>query len=243
MKVVKIIAISVIGLAALLCAGASANQPSTRPADSSPYTNPQIRRALRAMTGKTKDVKAYTQQEWDEMMEFMKTNSPERERLLETFQLSHDSPIRLDAIRKWRNYNFTKDHFPAIADDLIRRFKLEDDLFYLTLKIGTSMGSERIEYRDMIHDKIRDIVNLELGERQARIDTLEKLLSEEKSKLVMDKASKEDLIDRRTGMIISRVERQYLGLPPPATTRPDGSNAADDMAPSPTPDPVINVSH
>ena len=29
------------------------------------------------------------------------------------------------------NYNFTKEHFPAIADQTLRRFRLEDDLFLI----------------------------------------------------------------------------------------------------------------
>jgi len=242
MKFVKVIAISLIGMASLLCAGAAADQPATRPADSSSFGNPQGRR-MRTLAAKNNAFRPYTQQEWDEMMTFMLQYSPTREHLLEEMELPHDSPIRLDAIRKWRNYNFTKEHFPAIADDLIQRFRLEDDLLYLSLKTSTAEGSDRLELRDKIHDKVAQLVNLELTERQARIDKLQKMLEEEKTTLVQDKSSEQERIDRRTSMIMMRIDRRNPEFSPPPSTRPDRANSADNIAPDAapaSPDPVMN---
>jgi hypothetical protein len=241
MKAVKIIAISVLALAALTCAGASADQPATRPAANS-LTNSQTRRALRALVGKTSGVAPYTQQEWDEMLTFMEQYSPARAHVLETIQLPHESPIRLDAIRKWRNYKFTSEHFPTIADGLLRRFTLEDDLFDLTLKARADDGSEAVEIHDLIRAKIGQIVDLEFAEQQARVDRLQKLLDEEKDRLSSSQLSREDLIDRRTNMIIRGIEKGNPNLAPPATTRPDGPTAAGDTPVPASNDPVLNMS-
>jgi hypothetical protein len=239
MKVVKPIAISILGLATLICAGAAADQPATRP-DSKSYSDADINRTYRALNpGKTGGVR-YTDEEWDEMMTFMQDNSPMRAQILQTVQLPHDSPIRRDAIRKWRNYLFTKQNFPSIADDLLRHFKLEDDLFYLTLKARTEGGPEFFEIREKIHDKVAQIVDLDLAEQQARIDKLQKLLEDDKTKLAKGQATKDDIVERRTAMIMSRIRKGDSDLVAPAT-RP-APDSVDEMQAPATLDPAANVS-
>jgi hypothetical protein len=243
MKIIKIVAISFMGLAALMCAGASADQPATRPAGSS-YTNPQLRGAMRAFVGKTTGIRPPTQQEWDDMMVFMRQNSPAQAYVLDSIPLRHDSPIALEATRKWRNYVFTSQHFPAINDYLIRRFRLEDDLFDLALKDRADEGSESIELLDKIRNKVAEIFQLELNIRQARIDRLQDLLTKEKNNLATAQSSEDDIIDERTDLIIKRLEKRNPNLSPPAT-RPDDANSTDDVSPSASHehDALMNVSN
>jgi hypothetical protein len=243
MKVIKIIAITFVGLAALLCAGASADQPATRPADGS-YTKPQLRGAKRALVGRTAGIRPATPQEWDDMMVFMRQYSPARAYVLDSIPLSPDSQIGLEATRRWRNYVFTSEHFPAITDYLIRRFRLEDDLFDLTLKDRADEGTDAIELQDKIRNKVAEIFQLELNIRQARIDRLQKLLADEKSRLQQDQSAEDDIIDQRTDLIIKRLEKRNPNLAPP-TTRPNDTNSTDDVAPpvSQEHDALMNVAN
>lgn len=229
MKIIRIIAITFVGLAALVCSGASADQPATRPAASS-YTNRQLRRAMGALVGKTAGIRPATQQEWDDMMVFMRAYSPARAYVLDSIPLLHDSPIGLEAIRKWRNYVFTSEHFPAITDYLIHRFRLEDDLFDLTLKDRADEGSDAVELQDKIRDKVAEIFQVELSIRQARIDRLQKLLADEKSNLQLAQASEDEIVDQRADLIIRRLEKKNPNLAPP-TTRPDEPSSTDYMSP------------
>lgn len=240
MKAFKIIAISFVGLAVLMCAGASADQPATRP-DSSSYTNSQLRRAMRTFVGKTAGVRPPTQQEWDEMMVFMRKYSPERAFVLDSIPINHDSPIALEAALKWRNYIFTSEQFPAITDDLVRRFHLEDDLFDLSVKYRADEGSEGLELRDKIQAKVEQLVQLDFQIRQARIDRLQKLLADEKSKLETDKASEDEIVDRRTDLIIKRMEKLNPNLAPP-TTRPEDNNTTDETPPAAAHEGLMNAS-
>jgi len=257
MKPVRLAAILILGVTTLASLAASADEPSTRPEQkaspgqqtASPRlstTRPagsrgQLFRALRAMiAGRTDNVRPYTQQEWDDMMAFMQDNSPARGRVLANLQVPSNSPIRLDAIRKWRNYNFTKEHFPAVADQLLRRYKLEDDLFALTLSAQAEGEAGGAQIREKIRGKIAQMVQLDFSERQTRIDKLQKMLEEEKAKLAGDQASQDKLIDQRTNAIMSRLER--LSRAPAPTTRPDNAEAADGTPSAPTHDPIINVS-
>jgi hypothetical protein len=255
-KLLKLAASSIFALAMMMGVWASADEPATRPASDSseidgngPAGNPaQIRRALRALSGRTRGVAPYTQQEWDDMMGFLQKYSPARARVLAGLNVPQNAPIRLDAIRKWRNYNFTKEHFPAIADQLLHRFQLEDELF--ALMIGAqSHASQLDEFRDKIHDKVAQIVQLDFAERQTRIDRLKKLLDDETQKLSQDQAMEENVIDQRTNTIMSRLEQSSPGVAS-STTRPAGQanirDAADpDQASGPeedaaTPDSVVN---
>ena len=86
MKIVKIIAMTFVGLGALMCAGASADQPATRPAGGS-YTNHQLQvpaAQCALVVGKTTGIHPATQQEWDDMMVFMRSNSPAQAYVLDS---------------------------------------------------------------------------------------------------------------------------------------------------------------
>jgi len=250
MKPARLAAILILAVTTLVSLAASADEPSTRPeqkaspgpSTAQPGGNPaQLRRALLALIGgRTAGVRPYTQQEWDDMMAFMQENSPARGRVLANLQVPDNSPIRLDAIRKWRNYNFTKEHFPAVADQLLRRFRLEDDLFALTLTAQAEGAGNGAQIRDKIRDKIAQMVQLDFSERQTRIDKLQKMLEEEKAKLAGDQASQDKLIDQRTNAIMSRLDKLNRASAP--TTRPQGEDAAEQTPPATTRDPIVNVS-
>ncbi|MGD0387952.1 MAG: hypothetical protein ABSC42_03270 [Tepidisphaeraceae bacterium] len=250
MKPVRLAAILILGVTMFASLAASADEPSTRPAQragpplstAGPVANPvRLRRALLALiAGRTANVRPYTQQEWDDMMAFMQENSPARGRVLANLHVPNNSPVRLDAIRKWRNYNFTKEHFPAVADQLLRRFKLEDDLFALTLTAQAEGEAGVAQMRDKIRGKIADMVQLDFSERQTRIDKLQKMLEEEKARLASDQASQDKLIDQRTNLIMNRLDKLSRASAP--TTRPDGEDAADENPAATMRDPIVNVS-
>ncbi|HEY1922467.1 MAG TPA: hypothetical protein VGG44_06850, partial [Tepidisphaeraceae bacterium] len=217
-------AASVFAFGALFSAIAPGDEPATRPAptaiepDQTPTTNSpaQFRRALRALAGRTRGVAPYSQQEWDDMMVFLKQYSPARAHVLSHLNLAENAPLRLDAIRKWRDFNFIKQHFPAIADQMVHRFQLEDDLFALMLKAQAD-NSQLNEYRDLIHNKVAEIVQLDFVERQTRIDQLQKLLESEKQAFAMDQAMVQNVIDHRTDTIMARLGWVNSTSP---TTRP-----------------------
>jgi hypothetical protein len=253
MKALRLAAISVLGVAMLTGIAAQGDEPATRPAaatvepdQSAPNGSPsQYRRALRALAGRTRGVAPYSQQEWDDMMEFLREYSPARAHVLASLHMPENAPIRLDAMRKWRNFNFTKEHFPAIADQMLHRFQLEDDLFALMLKAQAD-GSQITEYRDLIHNKVAQIVQLDFVERQTRIDQLQKLLESEKQAFALDQAMVEKVIDHRTDTIMARLG-QFSPDNASPTTHPAGDSELQDVSnpnqPNDIPhDPVVGVS-
>jgi hypothetical protein len=229
-------------MAALVCAGAPADVPATRPDATTRPSTVTLRqwRALRAsLFMRSPLVPPPTQQEWDQMMNFLEVNSPARWRVLSTVDLPLNAPVRRDAIRRWRNYNFTREHFPDVADLLIKRIRLEDDLFALTLDAQSSGEMESASIREKIRSKIQEIVQLDFSERQTRIDKLQKMLEQEKSKLAADQATEDKIIEQRTNQIMGRLDRVARDTASP-TTRPM-TEEADENDAVPTDAPVINL--
>ncbi len=232
-----------VGMAVMACAGVWADVPATQPTGSvsagsvsttrpSPLNLGQWRRAWALTAGRTAGIRPYTQEEWNDMMTFMRANSPARWRVLSSLQLRPNAPIRLDAIRRWRNFNFTKDHFPDVADQLVKRVRLEDDLFALTMDAQSSGEADSASIREKIRDKIAEIVNLDFSERQTRIDKLEKMLDDEKTRLAADQSSVDKIIDRRTDQIMNRLDGLNRELSSP-TTRPTLTEEANDNEAAP----------
>ncbi len=244
MRPAKLAVILILGVTMLACLAVSADEPATQPASTTqPSVNAgQLRRALRALSpGRVAGVWPYTQQEWDAMMAFMKENSPARWHAMLSVQMPNNSPVRLDAIRKWRNYNFTKEHFPAVADQLLRRFRLEDDLFALELTAEADDGTNTAQIHDLIRNKITEMVQLDFSERQTRIDKLQKMLQDEKAKLAGDQAEQDKVIDQRTDGIMKRLIMLTQNAAAP-TTRPQTQDAVNPAPPATPHDPVVNVS-
>jgi hypothetical protein len=233
------------------------SKPTTRPARPTMLgSRRQLRFPAIAVIGpRLPLLRPATPQEIDEMLDFMSQYSRARYRVLSELNLPPTSPVLVDAINKWRNYTLTKDHFPAVADMMLQRFELEDDLFSLTLTAQQEGGSSAEPViREKIHDKVKKIVDTEFAERQARIERLETLLNEEKGKLAADQASEDKVVDQRTNGIMNRLERLNRSLVPP-TTRPNPQSASQ---PNPTAqnantqngagqdgnhDPVVNTSN
>jgi hypothetical protein len=228
MKFLKLAVMAALGLGTVVCVSAPGDEPTTRPATQPAAENLlRVRRVLRALGGRTHGVAPYTANEWNDMMNFLYQNSPARYNVLAHLDLPENSAIRLDAIHKWRTYNFTKDHFPAVADELLKRFHLEDDLFVLMLKAQAD-DSQLAEYHDLIHDKVTQLVKLDFAERRARIEKLEGMLNDEKQKLDRDQAMEKQLIDRRTSAILNRLSHITPSDATP-TTQPAGRQEVQDV--------------
>jgi hypothetical protein len=238
MKLTTIITALVVAAGSVVWADTPSTRPSTRPAaqaksartgDTKLRPNQIPRMVMRMFTaGANAGVKPATPQEWNDMMDFMQENSPARWHVLSTLNPKLDSPIAKDAIRKWRNYTVTRDHLPQVADQLVQRFRVEDDLFAITLTAQENAANGLDEFYDKIHAKVEKLVQLDFAERQMRIDKLQNLIEEEKAKLASDQANEEKTVDQRTEAILNRLDRMNRTTVA-STTRPDGYEEATDQ--------------
>ena len=259
MKFARMIAIAILAGGSAVWADAPTTRPAatTRPSaasESSKQTHKpsqNVRRLARPrglfwMLGgaaNTAGVRPATAAEWDDMMEFLSSNSPSRWMALSSLtKVPNTAPVKLEAIRKWRNYVFYRQNFPEVADQMEHRFHLEDDLFAITLSVQEH-PEDLDEFRDKIHDKVADMVKVDFAERQLRIDKLEQTLEAQKLKLAQDEAAQDKQIDETTNRIMNRLERQAATIASSATTKPDGDGESTDKQPPATEqhDAILNV--
>ena len=168
-----------------------------------------------------------TDQELEDVREFMKEHSPKRYALYE--QMSSNFPGRANRLLfgmlgRYRNLQRFREHDEAIYNILVRQIEVQDDVFEL-LRQG---GLTDAELRARVRAKVAELVQLSLEEREQRIAVLERSVEEQKRQLAADKANLDSVIDRRlTEMkqneehIRRRIEGERRMVPP--TPEAEGS--------------------
>lgn len=222
MNAVKLTILSVLGLFVSV-SPALGDGPSTRP-DLPVNLRAELRAVRNMFMSRNPNANPihFTQDEWNEMMNFMESVSPARAAVLERTNPPEQSTVCQGLIRRWRAYKFVREHFPEMADLQARRFTLEDDLFVLSMDEKesesdvTSRPGDLDDLRDHIRAKITELLDLGIQEDRLRIETLQKALASMNAKLSADQANEPRIIDDRTDRIMGRF--------PWPTTRPAGAS-------------------
>jgi hypothetical protein len=191
-----------MGLILLLPVLSGADTPATQP-DTNPPTAIDGGQMRPRFMGR--GMAAGSRQEWDEMMDFMRKNSPNRARVLAESD-AYESPRRFAILKRWRDYKFVAERFPEIADLRVQRFQTEDAIFGLELQARRDPANFQ-NLRPLVQAKAAELVQLSIEERQRRIEKMESLLEQEKQKLASDQAGENQLIDQRTDRIMQRMAR------------------------------------
>jgi hypothetical protein len=183
---------------------AGADTPATQPGTvAAPLADepmrPRMGMGMRGMGA------AANRQEWDEMMDFLRTNSPNRAKVLEDTD-AYNSPRRFAVLKRWRDYKFVTEHFPEIADLRVQRFQIEDAL--LGLQLQARRDPQHVQdLQPQVMAKVAQLVQLSIEERQRRIQKMEDLLGQERQKMAEDQANESQRIADRTDAIMRRMTR------------------------------------
>ncbi len=214
-----VVALAAIGLGVSVCR--AADEPTSRPAADS--ARPAARR-LRAN---------FTMAEWNDMMTFLYANSPNRAQVLDHLNLPDSAPIKQELIRKWRAYNFVKEHFPKLADIHVQRYHLEDEIFGLMTEARAD-PSRRQEIRKSVRSRVMALAQLSVDERKLRVERLEQMLGEEKLRLNAEQ-------DRQSEIIDERMNKIFRNLGQPESLRPAQDGPAQADADQPDNAPLLTV--
>ena len=147
-----------------------------------------------------------TAAELEQTEQFLKDNLPTRYELFS--QLKPGSPMRgvvLEQMaRRYRLLLRCKEQDPELYDQLLNEARLEDEAINLVKASRSGSSSAESDLRE----KARQIVELGLEGRQARIDRLEQALKAQKEQLAFDQLHKDDRIDEK----IKSLKKQFGGL-------------------------------
>jgi hypothetical protein len=134
-------------------------------------------------------------EEREQIFAFMKEHSPNRFEVLERLPDGHwrRHPMLMRMAARYRHLQRFREQDESVYKLLVRQFELQDEVFGLT-RDGKFDDPEIIS---KLREKVGEMVQLSIQERQKRIEGLERALAQEKQRLEDDKANPEQAIDRQ----------------------------------------------
>jgi len=81
-----------------------------------------------------------------------------------------------------------------LHDVMVKRIDVEDDVWGLAMKLREAPSAGVEQVRSELHDKVVDLVEIGLEERQKRLEKIEKAIELEKAAIERDRKDKEGLI-------------------------------------------------
>jgi len=176
----------------------------------------------------------------------MKENAPNRYQLYTL--LPEQSRFRNDRllpmlVGKYRMMAKMKDADPELYEFSVKQEKLRDDAFAILRQLHdtNAQGDPRANLRD----KMRELVDVLLEERQSRIEKLERALAEQKAKLAQDQSTKEALIEQQTDRVVREaheafqrmdmIRRRFAEAAAAAASESNVNSNAPTTAPAPAP--------
>jgi hypothetical protein len=143
-------------------------------------------------------------EEWDEIVEFMKANSPVRlemyDKVVETFKGSNsDRPIngaRRRIAGRYRDLMTMKERHPDMFEFALKQTVLEDQILGTMREIRD--GGENEARAGKFRDLVTAYVDNFLNEREARLKKLREMVERETKTIDKDRASMDELIQKQS---------------------------------------------
>ncbi len=137
--------------------------------------------------------------EWAEIIEFMKVNSPVRLEMYEKLEATKiDRPIQSARRRiagRYRDLSSMKDRHPDMYEFALKQAVLEDRI------LGQMRDQRDAKEDEALHAKLRETVKAYvdnfLDEREARLKKLREMVEKETQTIEHDRASMDELIDKQ----------------------------------------------
>lgn len=156
-----------------------------------------------------------SQQEVQDTVNFFRDHAPNRYALFE--QLDEGRPrfrVLRVMVNRFRQVQRFKDNDPELYNLAVKQFELQDEAFGMIRNVA-GPGNPDAETLSKLRDKVRELAQLGLKEREKRVERLEKMLAEEKTRLDADKADPDALVDRQLRQIrneADEVKRHFDSL-------------------------------
>jgi hypothetical protein len=166
---------------------------------------------------------------WEEVEAFMKETSPRRYAAMLALPVDQQERMRESVRMMYRLIRWSRND-PALWEAKKREVGIEDELFELRMELLHKQTlAEQQDVRDAMRARVRQLVELRLEERAARVARLRSLAAEEESRLESDRQSMHELVEARLKEEIE--SSAQFGRPPERPERPRRSR--DKEAPGP----------
>jgi hypothetical protein len=145
-----------------------------------------------------------TDEEWQEIVEFMKVNSPVRlemyDKLVTVFKSSaNDRPLqgaRRRIAGRYRDLMSMKERHAEMYEFALKQMVYEDQILGTMRELRDAPGSEPLQGK--LREQVASYVDNFLNEREARLKRLREMCDKETAKIQEDRASKDQLIEKQS---------------------------------------------
>jgi hypothetical protein len=145
------------------------------------------------------------EQEWSDIQDFMRENSPARLEAFQKFEkiaqeIRPDQPrpilgrIKQRLAVRYRTIKALELQQPEVAEIAIKQMRLEDQIFTLNRDLAENPDDKAKQ--DQLHDALKQYVENNFADRAARLAQLRKSLEREEGRLAQDRADIERIIER-----------------------------------------------
>lgn len=181
-----------------------------------------------------------TTQERDEAIEFFRQHMKFRMRIFDL--LPDGRPVKNRMMQmmmeRYRRLQRARMEDATMFDLMLQQMQLQDDALELLQRQRRTAGDQEAYDRlqGELRQKVRQIIDLSLQERQKRIERLEKQLADQKARLEQDLANPDGLVDQHLQQMRNDADevgqiRQKLGIRGggfgPAPQRPPATDQSD----------------
>jgi len=176
-------------------------------------------------------------EEWNEISGFMKQYCPKRWEVYQKLPPDKQEPLQLIVSRRWRLMQWVKNSDPELYDLQRDRWRTEDEIFGLTQDLKAASSSAETPVRKKLHDKIGELVDLRIKERNMRVARWEKMIAQERELIARETRDREEIVRNR--MRVAERDAGNLGdeEQPEATTQESADGKAVSGAATTAPAP------
>jgi hypothetical protein len=173
-----------------------------------------------------------TDEEWREIEAFATEFAPNRLSKFNEMRKKDEPGWRVAqtviAVR-FRALDAMREHDPDLYDDRVAQLKLEDRIIGVADAAELGKGGELTpEAREALASDVRELVEMNLKEREARLDRLARQLDEQRKKLGEDRSAQGELVERKVKQIEADGSRALILGDAPGGKRLKDKPAAPD---------------
>lgn len=201
-----------------------------------PETNPARRGPVAAVPRGARAIdQPVSPDEWVEISEFMAQYMPWR---IGTVQRMPEGPAKERVKRllgaRYRGLRVIQNRDPDSLEARLGQLKVEDQIYKLVSQIGSADPQRRQQMQDELRPEVASLVDVDLSERQRRVERLEVELRRQKKLLDQDTRDREGIIERRLARFLewgTRWPRQRGPANAPGAAPGGGVNSTPDGVP------------
>ena len=158
--------------------------------------------------GRQGDLRQPRPQEWAETQAFMYLHSPRRQQAIDQLpEGGKKESIKKFLFARYRTFQSLQRRDRGAFEQRLAQLRVEDQIFGLVSDWGLADEDQRQKLKERLRAETATLIDLDLRERQRRVDDLRRELDEETRALEADLKDRDALVEKRLGRFVDWASR------------------------------------